>query len=152
MLLNIFIAAILMIVTTAIHGGGMMLALRMLASKRGPLKKRLGNTRIYWVGGTILLMFLVSLAEVLVWAATYLALNAIEGFEQALYFSMVTFTTLGYGEIVLDENWRLLASFEAANGIIMFGWTTAIVVAIVHRIYLIDSQKTADTEPPEKGK
>ena len=55
--------------------------------------------------------------------------------EKTLYFSMVTFTTLGYGEIVLGEQWRLLASFEAANGIIIFGWTTAIVVAAVQRVY-----------------
>lgn len=80
-------------------------------------------------------MFLVSLAEVSAWAAAYLALNAIQGFERALYFSMVTFTTLGYGDIVLDERWHLLASFEAANGIIMFGWSTAIVIAAVQRIY-----------------
>jgi hypothetical protein len=48
---------------------------------------------------------------------------------------MVTFTTLGYGDIVLDERWRLLASFEAATGIIMFGWTTAIVLAAVQSTY-----------------
>ena len=73
--------------------------------------------------------------SLLVWAVTFLALNAIEGFERALYFSMVTFTTLGYGEIVLDKRWRLLSSFDAANGIIMFGWTTAIVIAVVQRVY-----------------
>jgi voltage-gated potassium channel Kch len=80
-------------------------------------------------------MFIVAVLETLVWAFAYLALGAIEGLEKALYFSMVTFTTLGYGEIVLEERWRLLASFEAANGIIMFGWTTAIVIAAVQRTY-----------------
>ena len=48
---------------------------------------------------------------------------------------MVTYTTLGYGDVVLIERWRLLSSFEATNGIIMFGWTTAIVIAAVQRIY-----------------
>ena len=48
---------------------------------------------------------------------------------------MVTFTTLGYGDVLLDEEWRLLASFEAANGIIIFGWTTAIIIAIVQQQY-----------------
>ena len=80
-------------------------------------------------------MFLASIIEVLVWAVTYLVLNAIQGVEKAFYFSMVTFTTLGYGDIVLEERWRLLASFEAANGIIMFGWTTAIVMAVIHHVY-----------------
>jgi len=54
---------------------------------------------------------------------------------------MVTFTTLGYGDILLDEQWRLLASFEAANGILMFGWSTAIVMAVVHRIYIAEKGK-----------
>ena len=78
---------------------------------------------------------ILELAEVWIWACTYLAVSASEGLEQAVYFSMVTFTTLGYGDVLLDERWRLLASFEAANGIIMFGWTTAIVIAAVQRIY-----------------
>ncbi len=135
MLLNIAIAVFIIVVTTGIHAGGMILAIHAIRTYGGRLRLRLRRTHIYWVSGIILLMFLVSLVEVLVWAATYLGLNAIQGFERALYFSMVTFTTLGYGEIVLDERWRLLASFEAANGIIMFGWTTAIVIAAVQRIY-----------------
>ncbi len=132
---NIIIAAILMVVTTGIHAGGMMLALSAVERQRGDLKHRLRRTHVYWISGIVLLMFLVSLVEVLVWAVAYLVLNAIEGFEQALYFSMVTFTTLGYGDVVLEEGRRLLASFEAANGIIMFGWTTAIVIYAVQRIY-----------------
>jgi hypothetical protein len=133
--LNVIIAAVLMVATTGIHAGGMMLAMHVVEKQKEDFKHRLRRTHIYWISGIVLLMFLVSLVEVLVWAATYLALNAIHGFEKALYFSMVTFTTLGYGEIVLGERWRLLASFEAANGIIMFGWTTAIVITAVQRIY-----------------
>lgn len=136
MLLNISIAAFMMVVTTAIHACGMMIALHEVKSNRAASSTRL--KRITTVSQIVILMFLVSLLEVLVWAITYLALNAIEGLEKALYFSTVTFTTLGYGEIVLDEKWRLLASFEAANGIIMFGWSTAIVIAVVRDIYLGD--------------
>ena len=134
--LNVIIAAILMVATTGIHAGGMMLALSTVERQRGDLKQRLRRTRIYWISGIVLLMFLVSLVEVLLWAVTYLALDAIQGYEQALYFSMVTYTTLGYGDVVLEEGRRLLASFEAANGIIMFGWTTALAVAVVQRVYL----------------
>ena len=149
MLLNIAIAAFMMVVTTAIHAGGMVLVLRMirfLEGCRGRLRPRFLRSRIYWLVGTVLLMFLVSVLEVLAWAATYLALNAIQGFEQALYFSTVTFTTLGYGDIVIDEHWRLLASFEATNGIIMFGLTTAIVVAAVQRIYRKEYMGDADNK------
>jgi hypothetical protein len=114
----------------------MILAINTLRSDKGFFKQQLHLKRqFYSVGGIVLIMFFVSLVEVLVWAVTYLLLNAIDGLEQALYFSMVTFTTLGYGDVTLEEQWRLLASFEAANGIIMFGWTTAIVMAAVHHTY-----------------
>ena len=135
MLINIGVAALMMIVTTAIHSGAMMLALRAVGWNPGSEIFGLRQMRIYRVGGIVLLMFLASLAEVTVWTATYLALGASRGLERTLYFSMVTFTTLGYGDIVLDERWHLLGSFEAANGLIMFGWTTAIVVAAVRRIH-----------------
>ena len=87
------------------------------------------------VSGTVLIVFLVSLVEVLIWGCTYLVLNAIEGLEKAVYFSLVTFITLGYGDVLLDERWQLLAAFEAANGIIMFGLTTAIIMAVVQRVH-----------------
>ncbi len=136
MIINIVIAAILFIATTATHAVGMMLSLNTIQRYREDLNKHPKSTRIFRVSGVVLLLFLVSVVEVLIWAITYLALNAIQGLEQALYFSMVTFTTLGYGDVVLAEQWRLLSSFEAANGIIMFGWTIAIVVSVVQRLYL----------------
>jgi type III secretory pathway component EscU len=147
MLLNIAIAALLMVVTTGIHAGGMIFALHVIRKKGGHIRERLQQTQIYWIASIVLMMFLVSLVEVLVWAIPYLLLNAIQGFEEALYFSMVTFTTLGYGDVLLSERWRLLASFEAANGIIMFGWTTAIVMAAVHRIYF--SEKSEPRRPED---
>jgi hypothetical protein len=135
MMLNMAIAALLMVVTTAIHASGMLLVVRVVLTKDVQSRHRKKLMHLFSVGGVVLLMFFVSVIEVLVWSVTYLWLDALEGFEEATYFSMVTFTTLGYGEIVLDEQWRLLASFEAANGIIMFGWTTAIVLAVVQRVY-----------------
>jgi hypothetical protein len=68
--------------------------------------------------------------------------GALQNFEPALYFSMVTFTTLGYGDVLLDDRWRLMASFEAANGIIIFGLSTAVVVAAVQRVYFGQKKDT----------
>jgi len=138
MLLNIVIAVGLMMVTTAIHAGGMVIASHGVQAHALESKDRLRFPQLFWVSYVIQVMFAVALLEVLVWAGAYVALGAVEGFEKATYFSMVTFTTLGYGEIVLDERWRLLASCQAAIGIIMFGWTTAIVIAVVHRAYFSD--------------
>ena len=134
MLLDIVITAIIITATVVIHASGMMMAVRIIRNQRASQLTfhRFNSVQLV---GIVLMMFFVSVIEVLLWAVTYLAVNAIESFEEAFYFSMVTFTTLGYGDIVLRGTWRLLASFEAATGIIMFGWTTAIVFAAVQVIY-----------------
>jgi len=79
----------------------------------------------------------VAYLESTLWASFYVFVGALATFGDALYFSIVTFTTLGYGDITLDEPWRVLGAFEAANGIILFGWTTAIIVAAVQRVFAV---------------
>ncbi|MGE5255937.1 MAG: potassium channel family protein, partial [Hyphomicrobiales bacterium] len=129
MLSNIAMGAALIFLTTAIHAGGMHLALGSAANLAEEPSSLWRRNHLIRVGRVVLIMYLVSIIEVLVWAAVYLLLHAIEGIERALYFSLVTFTTLGYGDVVLDSSRRLLASVEAVNGILMFGWSTAIVIA-----------------------
>ena len=55
--------------------------------------------------------------------------------QSALYFSAVTYTTTGYGDIVLPEDWRLVGAIEALTGILMCGWSTGFFFAIVSRMY-----------------
>jgi len=86
----------------------------------------------------VLFMFLAVVIDVWMWATVYLAVGAVPSFEAALYFSTATFTTVGYGDIVLSHEWRLLGSFEGANGMIIFGWTTALVIAAIQRFYSWD--------------
>jgi hypothetical protein len=87
------------------------------------------------VSTAVTLLFVASLLEVTAWAAMYLAVGALSDSESAFYFSMVTYTSLGYGDVVLEKGWRLLGAFEAANGIVMFGWTTALIFFIFQRLY-----------------
>lgn len=136
MLYHLFIAASLIVATTILHAGGMMWSLRIIKKTNHHTHTHLIHTLV--VSRIVLLMFIVSFLEVLLWAETYRQLGALDGMEEAVYFSMVTYTTLGYGDITLDQNWRLLSSFEAANGIIMFGWTTAILISAVTHIYFGD--------------
>jgi hypothetical protein len=86
----------------------------------------------------VLFMFLAVIVDVWIWAAVYVFVGAIGSFEDALYFSTTSFTTIGYGDIVLAHDWRLLGSFEGANGMIIFGWTTALVIAAIQRFYSWD--------------
>ncbi|MGI9221891.1 MAG: potassium channel family protein [Woeseiaceae bacterium] len=85
-----------------------------------------------------LIVFLLHALEIVVWAVAYMALvpdAELATFEEAVYFSFVTFTTLGYGDITLSEGFRLLSGIEALNGIILVGWTTAMIFAVVQRIW-----------------
>jgi len=121
--------------TSILHVGGMTAGLRWLSSRLATeLRKTSIWNRSLVVAVMVLIMFAVTMVEAGAWAAIYLAVGAISGFEKALYFSTVTYTTLGFGDVVLDEQWRLLSSLEAANGIIMFGWTTALIFAAIRHV------------------
>lgn len=137
MLTTITIGCTLAIITTVIHASAMMVALsgfRRFGSAHWV--KRSGLTRAIAVTSLVLVMLLASVVESGAWAITYLLIGALDSAEEAVYFSMVTYTTLGYGDITLSDQWRLLSSFEAANGILMFGWSTALIFAAVHSAYL----------------
>ena len=67
--------------------------------------------------------------------------KAFDTFETALYFSAVTYTSLGYGDIVLDSRWRLLCGFEAIDGLVLFGVTTALLFIIFQRLWIVDPSK-----------
>ena len=137
---NIILGCLLMVLTTAIHGVVTRVIVHFI-TKRGAIagKKKLMFPGVLWLPSIVLIMFFITLLESALWSATYMAMGAIDKLEEALYFSIVTFTTLGFGDVVLSEEWRLLASFEAANGIIIFGWSTAIVVAVVQKLYFTKS-------------
>jgi hypothetical protein len=155
MLINVLIVIALTTLTTGFHALGMILAVRIsnFKSDAGRLSPFIRPLYLPWfrVSGIVLLMFIISVMEVALWAVSYRVLGAFDTFEPAIYFSMVTFTTLGYGEIVLDPNWRLLASCEAAIGIIMFGWTTAIVIASVQRFYFTQNPVPDVVIEPKKN-
>jgi hypothetical protein len=68
------------------------------------------------------------------WAGVFLILGVFQSLEPALYFSIVTFTTLGYGDITLNPDWRILASFAAVDGLIIFGLNTAFLVEFTSRL------------------
>ena len=79
----------------------------------------------------MLMLMIGNIVQIAFWALIYSVLGAFEDFETALYFSGVTFTSLGYGDVVLTGRMRLLAPLQAANGLMMFGITTAVFIAAV---------------------
>ncbi|MDT0594537.1 ion channel [Glaciecola petra] len=82
----------------------------------------------------VLWLFLGLSASSWAWGFLFLLLGAFETMEPALYFSIVTFTTLGYGDITLPGEWRILGSIAAVNGLIIVGLNTAFLVEAITRI------------------
>jgi len=81
------------------------------------------------------LLLVLHLMEMAVWAVAYELANVLPDFETALYYSLKSYTTVGYGDVLPSVSWRLLGPIEAAVGILMLGWSTSIIVAAVQRIY-----------------
>lgn len=77
-----------------------------------------------------------------VWAAAYIVVGAFDTLEPALYFSLVTFTTLGYGDITLNSDWRLLSAINAANGLLAFGLSTAFLVEFLSHVTKAQQQSS----------
>ena len=81
----------------------------------------------------VLFVMSVQTVNVWVWSLTFYFAGVFQALEPSLYFSLVTFSTLGFGDIILDEKWRLLSGLAAANGLLSFGWSTAYMVELVRR-------------------
>ena len=79
---------------------------------------------LFWI-------LLVLTLSVWSWAGVYLYIGLFDQLETALYFAIVSFTTVGYGDVVIGENWRLLAGMTATNGLLVFGLFTAFLVEIL---------------------
>ena len=83
-------------------------------------------------------LFALHTIEIWTYAILYAAVGALPTFDDALYFSTTTYSTLGYGDVVLPRAWRLVGAIEGANGIILLGWSTAFFVSVINRIRLFE--------------
>ncbi len=122
--------------TVIIHALGTLEAIAQLsrAWQRTRAKRRALSSEIQMVRVVSVLLFL-HLLEAAVWGAFYVVAGMLPDIETAVYFSLTSYTTVGYGDIVLPPSSRLLGPIEAAVGILMFGWSTGIMVTAITRIY-----------------
>jgi hypothetical protein len=127
----------LMAFSVVIHATGVVSAMRW--ERRQPTSQQFWPLTWLFIrlAGWIIWFHLI---EITVWALLYLGLRAIPDLQSALYFSAVTYTTTGYGDIVLPKEWRLVGGVEALTGILMCGWSTGFFFAVVSRMLEADAE------------
>lgn len=136
---DLVVATVLVLVTCIIHGYGMdrMMAFVMSRFHLTRDGRRRKVHKLFLAILSILGIFLLVTIHIWTWALSYrlLEIPDFKTMEDAVYFSTVTFTTLGYGDIVLHDHWRVLSGIEAANGIILLGWSTAFLFEVMTILY-----------------
>lgn len=135
---KIFIALLVTFTCTVIHAAFMMSCNRIYRSRVPKLARNPSQLyRAYVVWLIILWMLLAIMLEASVWGLVYLMhpeITELSDAQTAFYFSLVTYTALGYGDIYLQGDWRALSAIQAANGLMIFGWSTALIFYYIQQI------------------
>jgi hypothetical protein len=136
MTLALLFAFGLISVTVIIHALGTLEAFAHLSRVWQRRKEKQGRlTSEIQIVRVVSVLLLLHLVEAAAWAGFFRVSGVLPDIETAIYFSITSYTTVGYGDVVLPAPWRLLGPIEGAVGILMFGWSTGIMVAALTRIY-----------------
>jgi hypothetical protein len=145
MVKQLLLALVLSSATVLIHAGGILYVVLPLAgvwSKKvesgASIVPAMPLSRL--VSGLLLL----HVVEMSIWAAAFTLFAVLPDFETSLYYSLTSYTTVGYGDVVPAIEWRLVGPIEAAVGILMLGLSTSFLIASIQRTYGLRSQQIND--------
>jgi hypothetical protein len=130
MLTNLALGTLLISATVLIHTLGLILLSRWMSWTVGWLRlhrHEFGKTIAMMT--VVLGLFFLHTVEIWLWAAAFVAMDVVAGFENALYFSIATFSTLGSDDIMPAHEWRIFATLEGIDGFILIGWSIAYLIA-----------------------
>lgn len=138
MIVELLVAMLMVLLTVLIHGAGiygLARALRLEAREEAawhihPISPRGMAITLALVVGLIVLHGI----EIWTYAVLYLAVDAIHMLREAVYFSTITYATIGYDDEIIAPSWKLVAAIEGVNGVILMGWSTAFFVRVVARM------------------
>jgi voltage-gated potassium channel len=136
MLVQLTLATTMVVTTVLIHLFGLAILMRVLRSHTRIFRKLTIMPLTLLLAATVGIIAIHTI-EIWLYALLYLQLDAFHHFEQALYFSTVTYATIGYGDVVMPHQWRILGAIEGAVGIIMLGWSTAFLVSLLSQLKLL---------------
>jgi hypothetical protein len=140
MISKLLIALCLMAVCVAIHATGLMSILRWVRTRPA------GKTPTFWPATWVLIRVaawttLLHLLQIVMWAIFYAWRGAMPDFTTGSYFSAVTYTTTGYGDLVLPQEWRLVGGVEALTGILMCGLSAGMFFAVFSDIFALSEEQ-----------
>ena len=127
---NLALGTMLIGLTVVVHTIGLIVLSRMMvhAVAHWPIFHHAVGRTLTLVPAVLGLLF-IHTVEVWAWALAFVTVGVTTVFADALYLSTVTFSTVGYGDIVPPERWQLLCGLEGINGFLLIGWSTAYLVA-----------------------
>lgn len=136
MLLQSVFALVLAIVTVVLHAVGTeYVVIPATGVWRRGIDSQDRHRPVWTLTRLVGMLLVLHLVEMAVWAAAYTGAGVFADFDTSLYYSLKSYTTVGYGDVLPPTSWRLLGPIEAAVGVLMLGWSTSIIVATVQRIY-----------------
>ncbi|HEX7295779.1 MAG TPA: potassium channel family protein, partial [Pyrinomonadaceae bacterium] len=155
MMTRISFAAVIVFGCLLLHVAGMMAMAEWVFNRREYLeagsKSRYSIVLILLFSGIIVL----HVTETGLWALFYYSRSLFETFETALYFSLGSYTTIGYGDVVLPQRWRLLGAIEGISGVLLCGISTAFIFAVINamfqRRFSIKQQSPLAVREPSKS-
>ena len=140
MLRQYLIGAAASVCNIAIHAL-VMVAVIKVARIADELATRYQTLRLIAVMiAAVTVLMIAHLAEVLVWSLTYAILGVAPDGSDIVYFAFVNYTTLGYGDVTPVVRWHLLGPMTAMNGVLLFGWSTAVVFEVLRMTLLVSSE------------
>jgi voltage-gated potassium channel len=129
------LALALLAVCVLVQSAGMLVLIHWLARLRQVLESPSVRRRVGLLLGLFVWVVLLHLLQVGFWAFVFWRARELPTMETAVYFSLTAYTTIGFGDIVLGPGWRVLAGIEGLTGLLLVGWSTAFVFAVVNRMY-----------------
>lgn len=135
LLVNLIVAGGLVCLTFVVHFAGLVglsTAMRRLGTHPSNLTTLVGQGVA--ILSLVIALFALHSVEIWIYALAYLALGALSGLEAALYFSSSAFSTVGFGDVTLGDDWRMLGAAESLNGFLLIGWSTAFLVSVTARV------------------
>jgi hypothetical protein len=146
MLKELLVAFVIIAVCLVLHVASIVLIADWMLDQREKRKEQMGMfgymTLLIAAFSAIIILHMM---EIAIWASFYFGNSLFADFETALYFSTTSYTTIGFGDVVLPRSWRLLGGIEGVTGVLLCGLSTAFVFAIVNAMFQARLQRRTNS-------